>query len=179
MLKRLVWFWKTDRLGPDIPSTYFLLFFKKSASWLCRKKFGKFGEGAEFRPGAIAVSTKKIMLGKNVVIRPGSQLYAYPTTDEGKIIIEDDALIGPGVHFFANNHQYKNPEKKIVEQGFSDIATIRVENGAWIGGCSIILSGVTIGEHAVVGAGSVVTKDVEAYSVVVGVPARKIKDIEN
>ena len=51
-------------------------------------------------------------------------------------------------------------------------------NDCWIGAGVIILSGVTIGECSVVGAGAVVTKDVEPYTIVAGVPARKIKDIK-
>lgn len=56
--------------------------------------------------------------------------------------------------------------------------SIRVEDDCWIGAGAIILYGVTIGKGAVIGAGSVVTKDVEPYSVNVGNPARKIRDVE-
>ena len=54
---------------------------------------------------------------------------------------------------------------------------VKIGNDCWIGAGVIILSGVTIGECSVVGAGAVVTKDVEPYTIVAGVPAKKIKDI--
>lgn len=55
---------------------------------------------------------------------------------------------------------------------------VKIKDDVWIGAGVIILSGITIGECSVIGAGAVVTKDVEPYTVVAGVPARKIKDIE-
>lgn len=55
---------------------------------------------------------------------------------------------------------------------------VKIGNDCWIGAGAIILNGLTIGEGAVVGAGAVVTKDVEPYTIVVGNPARKIKDIQ-
>ena len=58
----------------------------------------------------------------------------------------------------------------------SDYFYVAVEDNVWIGTRSLILAGVTIGEGAVVGAGSVVTKDVAPYTVVAGVPAKFIKD---
>jgi acetyltransferase-like isoleucine patch superfamily enzyme len=54
---------------------------------------------------------------------------------------------------------------------------ITIGNDVWIGAGVIILSGVTVGECSIIGAGAVVTKDVEPYTVVAGVPAKKIKDI--
>ena len=55
---------------------------------------------------------------------------------------------------------------------------VKIGNDCWIGAGAIILNGLTIGDGAVVGAGAVVTKDVEPYTIVVGNPARKIKDIQ-
>ncbi|WP_425453518.1 acyltransferase [Companilactobacillus furfuricola] len=57
-------------------------------------------------------------------------------------------------------------------------APITIREGAWIGAKAILLPGVTIGEHAIVGAGAVVTKDVESYAVVGGNPAKLIKKIK-
>jgi len=97
-------------------------------------------------------------------------------TENGTVSIGDDVLLGAGVQFHVSNHRYDNVALPISEQGYSKAKEIRVHNGAWIGTNSILL-GVTIGRNAVVGAGSVVTKDVEAYSVVGGVPAKEIKKI--
>lgn len=54
---------------------------------------------------------------------------------------------------------------------------VKIKDDVWVGAGVIILSGVTIGECSVIGAGAVVTKDVEPYTIVAGVPARKIRDI--
>ena len=176
MLKRLFWYWQADRLGPDMLTTHPLLFFKKLSWWLCKRKFKSFGEGSEFRPFAYAVSTSNISLEKNVIIRPGTMLFA-DNTESGYIIIEDDVEIGAGTHFYVNNHAFDRTDIPIKYQGYYPSKPIKVCSGAWIGANAVILCGVTIGRNAVVGAGSIVTKDVEPYTVVVGNPARKIKSI--
>ena len=174
MLKRLWWFITCDRLGPDIPLTHFLLFFPRLNRWICKKKFKHFGENSEFRPYAYAVCASQIYIGNNVTIRPGSMIFAN-YGGQGNVIIEDDVLIGAGVHFYVHNHRYDDPALPISEQGYYESKKIRIQKGAWIGANSTILLGVTVGRNAVVGAGSVVTKDVESYSVVGGVPAKMIK----
>lgn len=98
-------------------------------------------------------------------------------TESGYLVIENDVLIGAGVHFYVSNHAFDRTDLPIKYQGHYPSRPIKVCNGAWIGASSIILNGVTIGQNAVVGAGSIVTKDVEPYTVVAGNPAHKIKDI--
>jgi acetyltransferase-like isoleucine patch superfamily enzyme len=176
MLKRLLWYWRTERLGPDIPLTHVLLFFKKPGRWICEKKFGAFGPGSEFRPCAYAICTSNISIGKNVVIRPNTMLFA-DDTKTGQICIEDDVEIGAGVHFYVNNHAYDRSDIPIKYQGYFKSEPILICRGAWIGACCVILPGVTIGQNAVVGAGSIVTRDVEPFTVVAGNPAKIIKKI--
>jgi acetyltransferase-like isoleucine patch superfamily enzyme len=171
VLKRLIWLWTCDRLGPDIPLTHALLYFKRSMRWICRKKFRHFGESSEFRPFAYAIQPSKISIGDNVIIRPGSMLFA----EDGEIEIEDDAAIGAGVHFYVNNHRFDRIDIPIKYQGYSASKLLRVCRGAWIGANAILLSGVTIGQNAVVGAGSIVTSDVPPFTVVAGNPARVIQ----
>lgn len=84
--------------------------------------------------------------------------------------IEDDVFIGPSVTFTNDKYPKARGEWKITKT--------LVKKGASIGAHSTIICGVTIGEGATVGAGSVVTKDVSPHSIVVGNPAQKIKDIE-
>lgn len=180
ILDRIKFWQNADRIGPDILLTHWRLFFKSTMRALCVKKFKHFGYGAEFRPGAYAEACSKIVIGNDVVIRPGTFLFADPTEGGGGIFIEDKVLIGPGVHFYTNNHEFSNVNKPIFDQGYPEPKlsnSITLRRGSWIGAGVIILPGIEIGENAVVGAGSVVTKSIPSYTVVAGNPARIIKRI--
>ena len=91
----------------------------------------------------------------------------------GGITIGNDVFIGPKVNLITINHD-PNPENRSATYG----RPIVIEDKAWIGINSTILPGVRIGYGAIVGAGSVVTKDVPPMTVVAGNPARFIKGIE-
>lgn len=172
-------FWRqADRLGPDIPWTHWQLHFKPTMIRLAAKKFRKFGAGAEFRPGAYAVTCSKIELGKRVVIRPGTMLFADPRdTISGRILIEDDVMLGSGVHIYVANHRFDNPNQPLIDQGHSPSKTVILRKGCWVGANAIILAGVEIGENSVIGAGSVVTKNVPAKCVAIGSPAVVVRKI--
>jgi len=177
---RSIRFWMVaDRLGPDIPWTHWRLHVKSSMIRLCRAKFKVFGEGAEFRPGAYAICCSKISLGKRVVVRPGCMLFADPREGGAGIFIEDDVMLGSGVHIYVANHRFDNPQIPIINQGHYPSQSVRLESGCWLGALSIIMPGVTVGRNAVVSAGSVVTRDVPAGTVVAGIPARQIRIIES
>ena len=107
-----------------------------------------------------------VVIGDNVTIKNGVQIW------DG-ITIEDDVFVGPNVTF-AND---KYPISKNIE--FALLKTL-IEKGASIGANATILPGVRIGAYAVIGAGSVVTKDVGSREIVVGNPARpQVKSISN
>ncbi len=169
---------KADRLGPDCPFTHWRLFFKKSMRKICEKKFGSFGEDAEFRPYAFAINCSKISIGKKVVIRPGSMLFADTRVpNKGRIIIEDNVLIGSGVHIYVSNHKYGAKNATIMEQGHFEPENTVLKKGSWIGANAILLPGVSIGYNSIVGAGSIVTKNVPDNVVVAGNPAKILKEI--
>jgi acetyltransferase-like isoleucine patch superfamily enzyme len=171
-------FWKNaDRIGPDIPYTHWMLHFKSTMLTLCKRKFKYFHETAEFRPGAYAICCSKISLGHRVVIRPATMLFADPREKGASIIIEDDVMLGSGVHIYVHNHHFDNPNIPIIDQGYDSSADVILKKGCWIGANSVILSGVTIGENAVVGAGSIVTKSIPDKVVAAGNPARVIRYI--
>lgn len=95
--------------------------------------------------------------------------------DCGEVIIGDNVMIAPNVSIYTATHPLDAHERCIIgkEYGY----TIKIGNKVWIGGNAIILPGVTIGDEAVIAAGSVVTKDVPAKCVVAGSPARIIKKL--
>ena len=84
--------------------------------------------------------------------------------------------LAQGITVTALNHNFDDTEKRIDEQGVST-KPVTIENDVWVGANAVILPGVTIGNHCVVAAGAVVTKDVPPHSLVAGVPAKVIKQI--
>ena len=111
---------------------------------------------------------KNIRLGKGVFINEGCCFQ-----DQGGIEICDNALIGQQVVIATLNHDLNPARRKNMIP-----APVKIGNNVWIGAHATILAGVTIGDNAIVAAGSVVTKDVPANVVVGGVPAKIIKTIE-
>jgi len=94
---------------------------------------------------------------------------------EAKVTIEKDVFTGYNVMLLCGSHDYLKFGKERKETGKAGPITIR--EGVWIASGSIILGPCEIGKHAVVAAGSVVTKDVPEYTVVAGNPAKVIKEI--
>jgi acetyltransferase-like isoleucine patch superfamily enzyme len=169
-------FWKyADRIGPDIFWTHWRLYFNSKMIRLCKKKFNFFGENSEIRPGAYIVGCSKIIIRDNVVIRPSTMIHAESSNLDISIEIEENVLIGSGVHLYVENHKFDLPNLDIILQGHSNALKITLKKGCWIGANAIILPGVTIGENSVVAAGAIVTKDVPSRVVVAGNPAKVIK----
>lgn len=110
-----------------------------------------------------------IRTGSHTTINRGCHLFASHYHKDVEIIIGNHVAVAPDVYFLAAGHDYTHLDLP------DTAASIKVEDRVWIGARSIILQGVTIGEGAIVAAGSVVTKDVAPYSIVAGVPARLIK----
>ena len=101
---------------------------------------------------------------------------ASPGTRGADIIIEDNVMMGPGVHLYVNNHRFDDLDIPIIDQGHNVSQEIVLKKGCWVGANVIILPGVTIGENTVIGAGSVVTKSIPQKVVAVGIPARVISN---
>ena len=96
----------------------------------------------------------------------------------GPVRIGNQVNLAQGVIVSGLNHNYQDANRPISEQGVST-SPITIKDDVWIGANAVIAAGVTIGKHCVIGAGSVVTKDVPDYSVAVGNPAKVIKSIKD
>lgn len=92
----------------------------------------------------------------------------------GPIRIGNNVNLAQNIVISGLNHNFRDVEKNISDQGVSTLP-ITILNNVWIGANSVILAGVTIGEHVVIGAGSVVARDIPAFSVAVGNPAKIVK----
>jgi acetyltransferase-like isoleucine patch superfamily enzyme len=140
-----------------------------------------------------------IRIGENTFVMHGAVLHVYNFRDlphafihigrnsligelnvlrgQGGIAIGDRVYTAPLVQILAVNHVYADPNRPFVEQGITAQGIV-VEDDVWIGAGAIITDGVRVGRGAVVAAGAVVTKDVPAHTVVGGVPARILKQIQ-
>lgn len=140
-----------------------------------------------------------IHIGKNSLVMHGSVLHVYNFRDlphafirigENSLIGEMNVLRGQGgitignrvytaplVQMLAVNHIYQDPHRPMIEQGITAQGIV-VEDDVWIGAGAIITDGVRVGRGSVVAAGAVVTKDVPPHTVVGGVPARILKEID-
>ncbi len=111
----------------------------------------------------------EISIGQNVIIGEYTTIQA-----QASVIIEDDVLLASKIQIISNCHVYEDIRIPIkYQQNISK--PIIIKKGAWIGINTTLLSGVTIGRNSVIGAGSVVNRDVPDYTVVGGTPARVLK----
>jgi maltose O-acetyltransferase len=140
-----------------------------AAESILRELLGRVGKGSDVRPPLMVDYGSNLHLGERVFINFG--LVALDVVD---ITIGDDTLIGPGVQLLTPVHPLA-PDPRRAKLEAADPITIG--NNVWIGGHVTVMPGVTIGDDSVVGAGAVVTKDVPARVVVVGNPAKIVKEL--
>ncbi|MFK5892538.1 MAG: DapH/DapD/GlmU-related protein [Pseudomonadota bacterium] len=113
---------------------------------------------------------KNIEIGQNTFLNTETR-FGVP---DHKVIIGNNVLIGPRVMFETVNHSLNFDEKKGRDSWSNPIV---IEDQVWIGAGVIIIQGVTIGKGSVIAAGAVVTKNIEPYTLVGGVPAKFIKKL--
>ncbi len=159
-----------------------------------RGRLAACGQGITIPEGCHIRNCKNIHLGDIVSLGLCSQIYAAGNGSEkivigndvrlnsnvminadqgGRIEIGNRCIIGPNVVLRTSDHIFSDRLIPIIEQGH-EAGTIIIKDGVWIGANVSIIGGVTIGVGAVVGAGSVVTKNVDDYAIVAGVPAKLI-----
>jgi len=148
--------------------------FRRALMLLNKRKFKLCGNKVIFDPLSSNLSYKSICLGNNVFIAP----QAWFRSDCGGIYIGDNVMFGPKVQIYGGNHIFNiignnlNENHKGASHKDEDV---HIKSDVWIGGSAIILTGITIGRGAIIGAGSVVTKNIPAYSVAAGNPCKVIK----
>jgi maltose O-acetyltransferase len=136
---------------------------------LFREILGAVGEGVDFRPPFYVEYGQHLSIGRGSFVNTD-----FLALGGGRITIGEDVLIGPGVRFYTPNHPLDPDDRRA---GYERVAPITVGDNVWIGGSAVVLPGVTIGADSIVGAGSVVTKDVPSGVVVAGNPARVIREL--
>ncbi len=133
------------------------------------KHLGAQGKDTVIRPSASLAYPGNIFLGSRVHIQRHVYLWAGP---HSTIHIGDHTMIGPGCFITSDNHGTK--KAYIIRDQEGDEKDISIGSDVWLGAYAIVLPGVTIGDGAVVAAGAVVTRNVEPYTIVAGVPAKQI-----
>lgn len=120
-----------------------------------------------------------VNIGEKVIINEGFTL-ACDIGYESNLTIEDRTAFGPNVTIVVTSHPNNSRLRvlKDIYPSFEIFGTVCIHHDAWVGAGVIILPGVTVGEHSIVGAGAVVTEDVPPFSIVAGVPAKVIRVIE-
>lgn len=134
--------------------------------WVCGAQIGK---RVVYYPGIWIFTGRNLIVGDDVDFA-----YGVLVTTGGGVTIGDRTLIGYGTKILSSNHVIPAAHDPIFSSGHKN-APVVIAKDVWIGANAIILPGVTIGEGAVVAAGSVVTKDIPAWHVVGGIPAKTIK----
>ncbi len=173
----------------SLPYRLFLVCINK-----CR--FGTFGLHSTIQSPLRIDGGRNIKISDHVTIQYKTWLGALPLTGEGsaELVIEEGSVIGNFNHFFAtksiiihkkvltadkvfisdNLHDYKDANTPILDQPIVQNGILEVGEGTWLGE-NVCVLGACIGKHCVIGANSVVTKDIPDYSVAVGIPAKVIK----
>jgi acetyltransferase-like isoleucine patch superfamily enzyme len=143
---------------------------------------------------------RRIAIGDQVFIGPGSWFQALADGDNERVAIsigrgtsisgacvisavrmvflEEDVLLARNVYISDHIHKYTQTTMPILAQGLDKMRPVLIKRGAWLGQNVVVCPGVTIGQGAVIGANSVVTQDIPAFSVAVGAPARIVKTFD-
>ncbi len=137
---------------------------------LIKKLLGKTGKKFFFEPPFRCDYGCFISIGENFYSN-----FNLVVLDCAAVTIGDDVMIGPNVAIYTATHPVDAKERI---DGWEYSKAITIGNGVWIGGNAVINPGVTIGNHSVIGAGSVVTKDIPANCVAAGNPCKVIRELE-
>lgn len=151
-----------------LPSNYmpYASGFKYLRAIVCKPLFKKFGENVDIGPEVDFFNVKNSEIGDH------SGIGAYSSI--GTVKIGSYVMMGTHCLLISQNHRFSDLTIPMCQQGFQHDEPIIIEDDVWIGSRVIILPGVRIGRGSIIGAGAVVTKDVESHTIVGGNPAKII-----
>jgi maltose O-acetyltransferase len=136
---------------------------------LLESLLGSIGQGTEIRPPFYVDYGSHITIGSGCFAN-----FGLTALDVATITIGDDVQFGPHVQLLTPTHPVEPEPRRAKWEAAQPIV---IGDNVWLGGGAVVLAGVTIGDNSVVGAGAVVTKDVPPNVVVVGSPARVVKQL--
>ena len=163
-----------------------------------RPFLGRMGRGARLERVALLTNPHRIFLGDRVAVAHGARLEAFThhrrhaydgairigdgtsiqphvkLAAAAEMVIGRDVLMGTRVFITDHDHDFADPDVHVGEQALR-VRPVRIEDFVWLGENVVVLKGVTVGHHAVVGANSVVTRDLPPFAVAAGVPARVLR----
>ncbi len=133
------------------------------------------GAGVLFEPGVwiTAPGSARVRIGAGSFLNLGVMIAAHELVEIG-----EHCMFANGCFVTDASHRFDDPEQPVTWQGFTSKGPTRVGDNVWCGAHVVITTGVTIGKRTVIGANSVVTSDIPAFSVAAGAPARVLKQIE-
>jgi acetyltransferase-like isoleucine patch superfamily enzyme len=133
------------------------------------------GEHVLFEPGVwlTAVAPGRISIGTGTFLNLGVMVAALDLVEIGA-----HCMFANGCFITDSDHRYDDPTRPITWQGFESKGPTRIGDNVWCGANVVITSGVTVGERSVIGANSVVTRDIPSHSIAVGAPARVIRTVD-
>ncbi|MGO9489025.1 MAG: acyltransferase [Solirubrobacteraceae bacterium] len=133
------------------------------------------GEGVLLEPGVwiTAPGRARLRIGEGTFLNRNVMVAAQELVEIGA-----HCMLANGCFVSDASHRFDDPEQPITWQGFESKGPTRIGENCWLGAGVVVTSGVTIGERTVVGANSVVTRDIEPYSIAAGSPARVLRRIE-
>jgi acetyltransferase-like isoleucine patch superfamily enzyme len=173
----------------------------KIFSLLISGAFARFGRNTVLMSPLRLSGEERIAIGDFVFFGPDSWLQTIPDGDNKSVAIsigsrssasgacvisavrsvtlEESVLLARNVYISDHIHRYADTDVPVMAQGVDKIQPVLIKRGAWLGQNVVVCPGVTIGQGAVIGANSVVVKDVPDFSVAVGAPARVVKAIRS
>jgi acetyltransferase-like isoleucine patch superfamily enzyme len=135
---------------------------------LCKLFFRRLAGFCFIQPNVFITHSWNIVCGRGLVVNSNTYIHGL-----GGVVFGDDVLIGPNVVISSGEHQYRGGRMPIKLQPITP-KQITIGDGVWIGANAVIMPGITLASGTIVGAGAVVTKSTQPFTIVAGVPAKQI-----